>query len=230
MRREKPTLGLKHLTSGVILTAILIGLSGCSSTQTNISILESSKDITELRSALRAIGRKGKRGYKAIPQVVHIVQRHPDSELRQLAIRTLGKIGSEDRNEATRVLCNCIFEPDVEIRRMALVALGDITPFPMGAFPPLIEAMGDKDSIVSKMAMTLLLDYVPHCNHALKNALADQEPKIRSMAALALGHIGYDARFAVPKLKDALDDENPEVREKAREAIDKISAQTGIQY
>ena len=113
------------------------------------------------------------------------------------------------------------------MRRVAVVALGDLRPFPTGAFSALIVAMGDPDPMVSELALSTLLDYVPHCNHALRLALRDEEPGVRRMAAKALGCLGYEAKFALGALRKALEDPDRNVRREAELALDRINGGAG---
>lgn len=58
---------------------------------------------------------------------------------------------------------------------------------------------------------------------ALVEALRDQTPRVRMMAAHTLGLLGPDARSAIPVLTKALTDEDKAVRDSAEEAIQRIN-------
>jgi HEAT repeat protein len=57
---------------------------------------------------------------------------------------------------------------------------------------------------------------------ALGDALGDSEWAVRRQAAIALGHIGPDARPAIPALQKVSRDPDPLVRKAAQQALKQI--------
>src|SRR4051812_4573046 len=63
---------------------------------------------------------------------------------------------------------------------------------------------------------------VPEAIKALAETLKDKDPDVRKNAALSLGRIGKDARFAVPALIESLKDSEVDVRGASAMALGRI--------
>lgn len=110
---------------------------------------------------------------------------------------------------------------DANIRGRAAWGLGDIGD--ARGVEPLIQALGDEESVVRWIAAEALgkiadATAVEPLIQALRDE--DEESIVRSKAAEALGEIG-DTR-AVEPLTEVLDDEDSSVRRAAQEALGKI--------
>jgi len=108
---------------------------------------------------------------------------------------------------------------DADIRGRAAWGLGHIGD--TRGVEPLIQALGDEESVVRWIAAEALGKIADATAvEPLIQALRDEESIVRSKSAEALGEI-EDTR-AVEPLTEALEDEDDDVRQAAREALGKI--------
>jgi HEAT repeat protein len=117
---------------------------------------------------------------------------------------------------------------DQAARAEAAQELGLIGRYAKSAVPALLEAMQAPGAPVRVRAAEALVRIDPAQQQAGVNgliaSLQDKRVEIRRAAAEALGHLGADAKPAVPALIEALKDADPEVRWIAVDALGHVGA------
>lgn len=112
------------------------------------------------------------------------------------------------------------------LRADALRSVGSFGSQAVTALPQLIAGLWDDDVQVRMAAAWAIAQVAPSTNaatvKALEQALSDSNPRVRSMAAVALRQIGPAAADAVPQLIIALNDPVPFVRAPAADALGAI--------
>jgi HEAT repeat protein len=111
-------------------------------------------------------------------------------------------------------------------RAEALRSIGSFGPQAVPALPQLVEALRDSD-VEARIASAWALSQVAQSMDeravkALTQVLADPDPKVRSLAAVALREAGPGAVDAVSALITALNDSAAYVRAPAADALGKI--------
>ncbi|MGI5992664.1 MAG: HEAT repeat domain-containing protein [Methanosarcina sp.] len=91
----------------------------------------------------------------------------------------------------------------------------------------LTHSLGDKDQNVSYASVYALVDIGEPAVDSLIKALKDDNPQVRSLAALALGRIGDQK--AVDSLIEVLDDPSPEVRMSAAFSLGSLGAAEAVE-
>jgi HEAT repeat protein len=107
------------------------------------------------------------------------------------------------------------------VRAFAAKALGNMPEKARGEMPELIRVLGDENNDVRTAARWALGQTGPKGIPALREALKNNNPRVRSGAAFALGSMGTAAEDAVPDLLLAMKDEDRTVRIDAILAIGK---------
>jgi HEAT repeat protein len=111
-------------------------------------------------------------------------------------------------------------------RADALRSIGDFGSEAASALPELVAGLQDRDVNVKVAAAWAISQVSPSTNEAtiqaLGQALSDADPRVRSLAAVALRHIGPKAAETVPLLIAALDDPVAFVRAPAADALGAI--------
>jgi HEAT repeat protein len=131
--------------------------------------------------AAKALGRIG--DPRAVPLLVDLLARDPESRVRGEAAFSLGQLGGP---QALVRLIEAMADSDPNIRNWAAIALGDIGD--PAAVDPLLKAMTDADRDVRAAAAGALGDISdPRATMALAAALKDSDSYIRSEAACPLG-------------------------------------------
>jgi len=84
---------------------------------------------------------------------------------------------------------------------------------------PLVEALGSDNETLRQNAARVLGHFGADATWPLINLLQDESPNTRAAAAMALGKIGAEAKHAVPALIDTLADPEKNVRAEAIRAL-----------
>ncbi|MBL9090080.1 MAG: HEAT repeat domain-containing protein [Planctomycetaceae bacterium] len=124
-----------------------------------------------------------------------------DARTRGEAAEELGALGLLAK-DAVPALTKALDDAVARVRGNAAAALGQILEQDIGG-----ETVRDRG---------------PHLDQAvagLSKSLGDEEPAVRTMAALSLGQIGPAAAAAVPALSKALDDPEASVRNAAQMSL-----------
>ena len=121
-----------------------------------------------------------------------------------------------------------LYSKDKAARMLAIRSLGRIGAGAATAIPDLVELVDDADKDISSLSLRALALIGP--NKCLKpklvETLRDPCPRVRQMAAFALGAMGDDGRDAVPFLASMLKDEDGDVQMHAMLALSRVA---GIQ-
>lgn len=113
-------------------------------------------------------------------------------------------------------------------RSLGNAVLSELGPEGKAAIPTLIQMLGDKNhkpdevSQVAGVAWLILPRMAPESIPPLICALTNQDTQVWCLAAGALGHIGSDAKAAIPFVKEKLKDKDPYVRVGAADIIGKL--------
>ncbi|MCI0748196.1 MAG: HEAT repeat domain-containing protein [Verrucomicrobia subdivision 3 bacterium] len=139
-----------------------------------------------------------------------------DTRARIAAARAFWRI-ARDADAAVPVLTSALRDPSSGWE--ASLALGEIGPAAREAVPALVETM-KRERVPRPLrgppSSALALGRIGAAAvPELVKTLGNEEPRIRTAAAIALGFIGEDAHAAAPTLIPLLADSHPEVRQAA---------------
>jgi HEAT repeat protein len=133
--------------------------------------------------------------------------RDKDPDLRRAAAKQLADAGP-DAKPATAALIKALKDDDLFVRRFAAEALGAIEADPKAAVPPLSALLASEKErkevqeaaagSLGKLGKTATAPLIEAAKDHSKDAL------VRKRAVDGLGHIGPDARAALPDLTDLL--------------------------
>jgi HEAT repeat protein len=207
-RSFRPLLGLCLLFTGC----------GANPTDTAISQLQSS-DVEVRRAAAHSLGEQTASDARAVAALTKAVA-DSDKEVRWLAIDDLAKIGPPAASSLP-ALVKALDDADAAVRLRAALAIQKIDPknpnFPRVLIAEMragngrvlldVGAMG-KDAA---WAVPTLIELLSH-----------QSPKVRALAAQALGRIGPASSDAKTALQRAASDPNSAVQSAAHEALRSI--------
>ena len=204
----------------VIAACLLVTGCGTNPTATAISQLQSS-DVEVRRAAARTLGEQTDSDARVVAAVTKAVG-DSDKAVRWLAIDDLAKIGPPAASSVPAVI-KALDDADAAVRLRAALVIQKIDPknpnFPRVLIAEMragngrvlldVGAMG-KDAA---WAVPTLIELLSH-----------QSPKVRALAAQALGRIGPAGTDAKTALQRAASDPNPAVQSAAREAIKGIES------
>jgi HEAT repeat protein len=209
----------------VLLFISVSSLVSCSSYK--YAHLLDSGEITQRRKAAEDIQMLGTRGWPAHKALSKAAE-DSDPELRRLAVEAIGGLGKKAFDEAW-VLIRALRDKDVHVRRAAVVALSNLHQFPTAAFPPVINCLGDQDSLVRELTINTFEGLGTAGVGTLARALNNKNVQIRRSAVTALGRLGPEACFAMEALKQAGRDSDNEVSRLASDTVKKLAmSQTRI--
>jgi HEAT repeat protein len=150
-------------------------------------------------------------GPPAVAALVKVLD-DPDANTRSCAVWALRGMRPFPA-EAANAMIKLLSDPDREVRRLAIWSIPVLGPEATLAIKPLLEAMrGADDNCRQEAAMALARigrAAVPRLIVTLK---ADDDPKVRASAALALGQMTPIPPAAMPHLIAALRDKHERVR------------------
>jgi HEAT repeat protein len=168
------------------------------------------------RAAARTMGMDNADRGEAVAALA-IALSDSDLEVRELAAASLGKIGAKGKSSLP-ALEGALADPHASVRLSAALAIPKIDPNLRSHESVLIESLRSGDGTVflevgrmgadAKWAVPTLLKLLSH-----------RQPKIRALAASALGGIGAAASDAESSLRQRLRDPHPTVRKAARNAL-----------
>jgi len=183
----------------------------------HIKTLQEAKSWPERANAVEELGQIG-HGRAVLPLITVLQDTSEDREVKSVAIGSLGKIQDE---RAIEPLIEALGLPDPSTGQPLADTLAQ---FGEAVLQPLMKVLSSSKQETQRFwAARILGGLKTHrATPTLLNALSDYSPKVRSEAALALGHFG--AREAVyPLSKMLLEDSVPLVRDAAAEALGKIA-------
>ena len=118
-----------------------------------------------------------------------------------------------------------LYSKDKAARMLAIRSLGQIGAGAATAIPDLVELVDDADKDISSLSLghSRLLAQNKCLKPKLVEMLRDPCPRMRQMAAFALGAMGDDGRDAVPSLAFMLKDEDRGVQMHAMLALSRVA-------
>jgi HEAT repeat protein len=129
-------------------------------------------------------------------------------------------------SDTVNLMTKALSSDKVGLRREASKSLAELKVAPEKAMPALIAAMSDSDPQVLENVSQALVKWGG--GHVAEIAAALQDPKRRECAVRTLGHMGKDAKAAVPELAAALKDSDPMFRREALFALARIGPDSAI--
>jgi len=173
--------------------------------------------------AAQALGSLGPAARAALPQLLALVA-DPRQSVRWRALEAASKLGADAAS--VPALVSALASPDSYVRAGALWIQRELGPEARAALPALTAAAHDVHPGVRAVAVQALAR-VGQGDAASLAALVQAlrgggDADYRWKAARALGHLGPQAKEAVPGLVAAVDDENGHVRREAIIALGRI--------
>jgi HEAT repeat protein len=210
------------LTSSPAHDSLVQGLQG---TVLTLATGLASKDVRARRAAIEILENLGP---AAAPAAKTLVGSLADSDpfVRWAAARALGKIAPIAAETAVPALAKLLQDGDLDLRLAAAGALERYGPAAKTAVIALIESVKSTETEL-RVASIRTLGAIggPEACRAvpiLAASMADPEPRVRQLAASALGKLGSAASAAEQALRRALEDKDPDVQKAAGEALLKI--------
>lgn len=187
------------------------------------------KDALVRRDAAGALGSMGKAGEKAGQPLIELAKSEPDAVVKKTALESLAHIAGPEQADAANELDPLLQDSDPEIRLPAALVLARIGgEAAKNAVPVLSSALKDADPHIQELAAAALVTLGPLAKPAMRdlaNTLLDSKNSVpvRRNAALAISHIGREAKPVVPALAKGLQRDQPlEVRQYAAEALSQM--------
>ena len=165
-------------------------------------------------AAFGALGKIGPDAADALPRLAEFLRDPPYRNEAAAAMIGLGKA-------SVPTFAAGVGDKDLALRRLSAFALGRIGPDARAGVPPLIEALKDMDFSLPGRLGVAGQDRAGAAGaaDALLDALKkDDDPVVRTNAALALGQLSLAAKRIVGPLTDAMKDKDSEVRRRGRVA------------
>lgn len=186
----------------------------------------SDKDSLVRRDASTALGSMGKAGVRAGRPLIELVKSETDRVVKKTALDSLARIAGPKQADSAKDLDPLLEDKDPEIRLPAAIVLARIGGESAAhALPVLRSALKSSDAHTQELVTAALANLGPSAKSAMFD-LADtltntKNPVlVRRNAALAIAHIGAEAKPVVPALVKALERSQPlEVRQFAAEAL-----------
>jgi HEAT repeat protein len=183
-------------------------------------------DTLVRRDAAGALGLFGKAGERAGRPLLSLVKSEPDTVVKKTALESLVHIAGPEQADYAKDLDPLLEDKDPEIRLPAALVLARIGgEESANALPVLRSALKSPEPHIQELATAALATLGPLAKpamHDLAQMLTDANNSVlvRRNAALAISHIGAEAKPVVPALVKALERSQPlEVRQFAAEAL-----------
>jgi HEAT repeat protein len=177
--------------------------------------------------AAKVLGNIGTQSPAVLPELVRLLQKDADDNVRTEAARALGKIG-EGAVSARRSIAALLddLQSGETVRGAAAWALARVDPSSAGTASSLRAAANDRSGYVAVIAAEALWKVSPETGQAIQ-ALAARlgDPAVRQAAAQALYRIGPAAKAAIPALLAVAKDKDRLFRESVLLALRKIDPQ-----
>jgi HEAT repeat protein/S1-C subfamily serine protease len=175
--------------------------------------------------ALKALGKMGRDGKAALPNVLEACKGTADLGTRRAAVEALGPLGA-DAKAAVPVLIEALKESDKDLRRDAIVVLAKFGPDAKPASAALGAALKDADKDVRKNAAVALGKLGPGAKDTLPylvEGLKDKDKEVLLAVLTALATAGPDTKgVTVVDLIGLFENSDAEVRNKAALAVGKV--------
>ena len=174
-------------------------------------------EVARRANAAKALGRIEPPAEDAVPALAGALgDDHP--EVRLNAIEALLVMETAASQAAPAIAERLVHDDDPKVRKVAADALGRFRD--LSAIPTLIEAIGDDDSHVRRLAAQSLYYLGDASIPAVVEALGHENDVIRGNAETFVLAVSTEARAQVTKaLRDALDDDREAVRARAKDIL-----------
>jgi HEAT repeat protein len=184
------------------------------------------KDVLVRRDAAGALGSMGKDGAEGVAPLIRLVESEPDEVVKKTALDSLAHLAGPKHEKFAPGLAPLLEDKDAEVSLGAATVLARIGGSESArALPVLQKALKDPDPQVREKSAASLSNLGPAAAPAkfdLADALSDDKNPaiVRRNAALAIAHIGKEAKPVVPALVKALQANEPQdIRRYAAEAL-----------
>ncbi|HEY7156391.1 MAG TPA: HEAT repeat domain-containing protein [Gemmataceae bacterium] len=184
------------------------------------------KDVLVRRDAAGALGSMGKDGTESVAPLIRLVESEPDEVVKKTALDSLAHLAGPKHKKFASGLEPLLEDKDAEVSLGAATVLARIGGSESArALPVLRKALKDPDPEVRQKSAASLSNLGPAAAPAkfdLADALSDDKNPaiVRRYAALAIAHIGKEAKPVVPALVKALQANEPQdIRRYAAEAL-----------
>lgn len=198
-----------------------IGPEAASSTSALRKILKSPDD--EVREkVLGSLGEIGPEAKLAIPDLIDILLKDRNADIRSATASALGSIDRKDPSVIAALIA-AFKDEDANVAGLAALAIGMSKND--AAVPALMEVLEDSNPNLrarSVEALGLIGVKAKEVVPALTQALKDSDDDVRAKASEALGAFGAEAESAVASLTEALEDRIPVVRANAASSLGAI--------
>jgi HEAT repeat protein len=202
----------------------LMGEKSKAAVPTLMDVLQD-KDDDIRAQALWALSAIGPEARAAVPMLIAALS-DKSRDVRYYAGSALGGVGP-DAKAAVPALLIALKDKEWLVRGRAAYALGRIKYDGKVVVPALVAALEDKE--IQSSAAWALGDFGPSAVPALVVALGHTDDDVRGWSAVALGHIGVEAREAVPALIEVVKSRNcTKSRSSAAVALGCIKSEVAI--
>jgi HEAT repeat protein len=212
-------------TVSILWLAVCLVLIGCSRDPIAERIAKLNDPNVELRrTAAREFAERPASDERAIAALAKSAA-DADIDVRYASIDALGKLGPEAKS-GLPVLKIALADSEKAVRIRAAWSMSNIDPQDRSFVPVLVAAMREGDGRVL-LEVGATGPPAAWAVPTLTGLLSHESPKVRTLAAKALGGIGPAAKVARPGLEVARGDSNAAVKTAAKEALNRIrSGQT----
>lgn len=189
----------------------------------NVELLDKLKDPSAAarRDAAIEIGKMGADARAVVGELSKLLM-DADASVRAAAAFALGEIGISAVDSITTISRILAGDKDVTVRKECAVAIGKMGPKAVKGAATLLKVLRQESDADVRTAISDAIARVgalaKETAPALAEALGDNSPAVREIAAITLGKIGPSARAALGALEKATKDSNAKVAEAAAAA------------
>jgi HEAT repeat protein len=183
-------------------------------------------DTLVRRDAAGALGSMGKEGERAGTPLIDLLKSEADNVVKKTALASLARVAGPKQVESAKTLEPLLEDKDPEISLSAALVLARIGgEQAAAALRVLRAALKSTDDHTKELVTAALVNLGPNAKpamHDLADLLTNEKNSllVRRNAALAIAHIGAEAKPVVPSLVKALQRQQPlQVRQFAAEAL-----------
>jgi HEAT repeat protein len=184
------------------------------------------KDVLVRRDAAGALGSMGKKATTSAAPLIRLVESEPDEVVKKTALDSLSYVAGPENKEYASGLVPLLKNNDLEIALKTAIVLvrigGDEAPRGVSVLRKALKDTDPENQKLAAVALGGLGTAAAPAMYDLADAVAETKNRadIRGHAALAIAHIGSEAKPVVPTLVQALKPNQPlEVRQNIAEAL-----------
>ena len=162
----------------------------------------------------------------AVPQLAAFLN-NPDPEIRSLAAFLIGEAGFKGTAALGAMNDQLVRETHEAVKIAFAEGIAKVDSNSESAFTALAIGLRSNDALIRSQSAFAMRVFAPtqraECVNVLLDGLRDEEPAVRSMAALSLGDFSGAATPALTALQEALNDNSADVREAAQTALARLA-------